>query len=204
MENTNDDIQELLNKIKTLNNKEEIEVLIGNLEILIEQQQDKNSVYLNQLKEEVRRLSSLWLRNPVDIPGFLFYFCTMKEDNKYLGYFIWIIFFIIMATLIFNITTKIKNNNLENEKQKNELKVDSVPQEKIEEDTIVVEQTGNNLWPIKVVSVEKYGDPKWVVTTENGVMYYTNKKPKVGDIAFYINDNDDITDKNGRVEVTRQ
>ena len=109
-----------------------------------------------------------------------------------------------MATLIFNITTKIKNNNLENEKQKNELKVDSVPQEKIEEDTIVVEQTGNNLWPIKVVSVEKYGDPKWVVTTENGVMYYTNKKPKVGDIAFYINDNDDITDKNGRVEVTRQ
>ena len=59
MEHSYDDIQELLNKIKTLNNKEEIEVLIGNLEILIEQQQDKNSVYLNQLKEEVRRLSSL-------------------------------------------------------------------------------------------------------------------------------------------------
>jgi hypothetical protein len=59
MENTSDDIQLLLNKIKTLNNKEEIEVLIEKLENLIEQQQDYNSVYLNQLKEEVRRLSSL-------------------------------------------------------------------------------------------------------------------------------------------------
>ncbi len=59
MDKKNDDIQELLNKIKTLNNKEEIEVLIEKLENLIEQQQDYNSVYLNQLKEEVRRLSSL-------------------------------------------------------------------------------------------------------------------------------------------------
>lgn len=59
MENKNDDIQELLNKIKNLNNKEEIEVLIEKLQNLIEQQQDSNSVYLNQLKEEVRRLSSL-------------------------------------------------------------------------------------------------------------------------------------------------
>ena len=59
MENKNDDIQNLLNKIKTLNNKEEIEVLIERLQILIEKQQDNNSSYLNQLKEEVRRLSSL-------------------------------------------------------------------------------------------------------------------------------------------------
>ncbi len=60
MDKKNDDIQELLNKIKNLNNKEEIEVLIEKLQNLIEQQQDSNSVYLNQLKEEVRRLSSLW------------------------------------------------------------------------------------------------------------------------------------------------
>jgi len=59
MENTNDDIQNLLNKIKTLNNKEEVEVLIERLQILIEKQQDNNSSYLNQLKEEVKRLSSL-------------------------------------------------------------------------------------------------------------------------------------------------
>lgn len=59
METRNDDIQDLLNKIKTLNNKEEIEVLIEKLENLIEQQQDSNNTYLNQLKEEVKRLSSL-------------------------------------------------------------------------------------------------------------------------------------------------
>jgi len=59
MEHSYDDIQELLNKIKTLNNKEEIEVLVERLEILIEQQQDSNNTYLNQLKEEVKRLSSL-------------------------------------------------------------------------------------------------------------------------------------------------
>ena len=44
---------------------------------------------------------------------------------------------------------------------------------------------------------------KWQVVAENGVMYYTNKKHKIGDIAFYINDNDEITDKYGRVERTR-
>lgn len=59
MENNSDVIQELLDKIKTLNNKEEIEVLIEELEILIERQQDSNDTYTNQLKEEVKRLSSL-------------------------------------------------------------------------------------------------------------------------------------------------
>ena len=59
MENNGDVIQELLDKIKTLNNKEEIEVLIERLQILIEKQQDDNNTYTNQLKEEVKRLSSL-------------------------------------------------------------------------------------------------------------------------------------------------
>jgi translation initiation factor 2B subunit (eIF-2B alpha/beta/delta family) len=59
MENNSDVIQELLDKIKTLNNKEEIEVLIERLQILIEKQQDDNNTYTNQLKEEVKRLSSL-------------------------------------------------------------------------------------------------------------------------------------------------
>ena len=45
--------------------------------------------------------------------------------------------------------------------------------------------------------------PKWQVIAENGVMYYTNKKPKVGDIAFYLNDNNEITDRNGN-EFTKQ
>ena len=59
MENNSDVIQDLLDKIKTLNNKEEIEVLIERLQILIEKQQDDNNTYTNQLKEEVKRLSSL-------------------------------------------------------------------------------------------------------------------------------------------------
>ena len=87
---------------------------------------------------------------------------------------------------------------------KNELKIQKNVDEPVVNDTTIVEQKVGNLWPIKVVSVEKNGNPKWMVTTENGVMYYTNTKPKVGDIAFYINDNDDITDKNGRVEITRR
>ena len=90
---------------------------------------------------------------------------------------------------------------------KNELKIQKNVDDPVVNDTTIVEQKSNNLWPIKVVSVEKSYEkdsPKWQVVAENGVMYYTNKKPKVGDIAFYINDNDDITDKDGNVEITRQ
>ena len=90
---------------------------------------------------------------------------------------------------------------------KNELKIQKNVDEPVVNDTTIVEQKGDNLWPIKVVSVEKSYEkdtPKWRVVAENGVMFYTNNKPKIGDIAFYINDNDDITDKYGRVEITRQ
>lgn len=90
------------------------------------------------------------------------------------------------------------------EKPKNELKIQKNLDDTIKQDTTIVEQKKDNLWPIRVVSVEKNGNPKWQVVTENGLMYYTNTKPKVGDIAFYINDNDDITDKDGRVEITRR
>jgi hypothetical protein len=90
---------------------------------------------------------------------------------------------------------------------KNELKIQKNVNDPVVNDTTIVEQKSNNLWPIKVVSVEKSYEkntPKWQVVAENGVMYYTNKKPKIGDIAFYINNNDDITDKDGSVEITRQ
>ena len=95
-------------------------------------------------------------------------------------------------------------NERDHEKPKKELKIQKNLDDTVKQDTTIVEQKKHNLWPIRVVSVEKNGNPKWQVVTENGVMYYTNKKPKVGDIAFYINDNDDITDKDGRVEITRQ
>lgn len=51
-------------------------------------------------------------------------------------------------------------------------------------------------WPIKVTSVEKNVDKsidmKWQVVTENGVMYYTNTRPTIGDTAFCIDNEDNI------------
>lgn len=53
-------------------------------------------------------------------------------------------------------------------------------------------------WPIKVISVErnidKSIDMEWQVVTENGIMYYTNKKPQIGDVAFCLGVNEEIVD----------
>lgn len=53
-------------------------------------------------------------------------------------------------------------------------------------------------WPIKVVSVErnidKSIDMKWQVITENGIMYYTNIKPQIGDVAFCLGMDEEIVD----------
>ena len=140
-----------------------------------------------------------------DKSGFLFYICGMKnfDLNKFMfGFFITalIVFGILLTYISFNLYERPTP-------PKNELKIQKNVDEPVVNDTTIVEQKGDNLWPIKVVSVEKSYEkdtPKWQVVAENGVMFYTNKKPKVGDIVFYINDNDDITDKNGRVEITRQ
>jgi hypothetical protein len=102
------------------------------------------------------------------------------------------------------ITYIILNNDDKATPPKQELKIQKNIDEPVKPDTITAM---SNPWPIRVESVEKSYEkntPKWQVVTENGVMYYTNKKPKVGDIAFYINNNDDITDRNGnRMERTR-
>jgi hypothetical protein len=102
------------------------------------------------------------------------------------------------------ITYIIINNDDKATPPKQELKIQKNIDEPVKPDTITAM---NNPWPIRVESVEKSYEkntPKWQVVTENGVMYYTDKKPKVGDIAFYINNNDDITDRNGnRMERTR-
>jgi hypothetical protein len=51
-------------------------------------------------------------------------------------------------------------------------------------------------WPIKVISVErnvdKSIDMKWEVVTENGVMYYTNNKPAIGQVAFCLGIDEEI------------
>jgi hypothetical protein len=53
-------------------------------------------------------------------------------------------------------------------------------------------------WPIRVISVErnidKSIDMKWQVVAENGIMYYTNKKPQIGDIAFCLGIDDEIVE----------
>lgn len=54
----------------------------------------------------------------------------------------------------------------------------------------------DNSSPVTVVKVQKVRNKfgktvkhKWVVTTENGVLYYTDQKTNVGDTAFYIKNN---------------
>lgn len=127
--------------------------------------------------------------------------------NFDLNNFMFGFFAIVLISIGILITYISINRDEEVAPPKNELKIQKNVNDPVVNDTTIVEQKSNNLWPIKVVSVEKSYEkdtPKWQVVAENGVMYYTNKKPKVGDIAFYINDNDDITDKDGSVEITRQ
>ena len=44
------------------------------------------------------------------------------------------------------------------------------------------------LFPVPIVSVTKtnMNGYKWEVTSENGVVFYTNNKPKIGEVAFYM------------------
>jgi hypothetical protein len=84
-----------------------------------------------------------------------------------------------------------------NKPSKKELKVDSVKIDKVLPDTTMVY---NNPFPVRVERIELCDletNPKFRVYTENGVIFYTTKKPNVGDIAFYLNNNGEITDKNG-------
>ena len=84
-----------------------------------------------------------------------------------------------------------------NKPSKKELKVDSVKIDKVLPDTTMVY---NNPFPVRVERIELCDletNPKFRVYTENGVIFYTTKKPKVGDIVFYLNNNGEITDKNG-------
>lgn len=140
-----------------------------------------------------------------DKSGFLFYICGMKSfDLNNFMFAFFVIALIFLTIMGINICLNLDERPTP---PKNELKIQKNVDEPVVNDTTIVEQKSINFWPIKVVSVEKSYEkdtPKWQVVVENGVMYYTNTKPKVGDIAFYINDNDDITDKDGRVEITRQ
>jgi len=51
-------------------------------------------------------------------------------------------------------------------------------------------------WPVKVVWVRKNYDKsislQWQVMTDRGIMYYTDVKPSIGQVAFCMNDADEI------------
>ena len=149
------------------------------------------------------------MKTPLEKVGFFIYISVMEnnKDKKYLGYLIWLVFILLTTHIILKIRNDVQERNQQLEKQKNELKIQKNVDDTVVCDTMISQQTESKPWPIRVQSVEKSDEkntPKWQVVAENGVMYYTNKKPKVGDIAFYLNDNDEIIDKYGNgVERTR-
>lgn len=72
-------------------------------------------------------------------------------------------------------------------------------------DVIPVDTTigmNNKPWPVKVISVEpnnnEFIEGDWIVTTENGLTYYTNEVTRVGKIAFYIGNNGEIITDYGK------
>lgn len=60
--------------------------------------------------------------------------------------------------------------------------------------------SSEEMYPAIVVDVtidEYYGEGKYyAVTTQNGILYYTKKKPKIGDTAMYVDDNHNIINCN--------
>jgi hypothetical protein len=56
--------------------------------------------------------------------------------------------------------------------------------------------SSEEMYPAIVVDVtidEYYGEGKYyAVTTQNGILYYTKKKPKIGDTAMFVDDNHNI------------
>ena len=56
------------------------------------------------------------------------------------------------------------------------------------QDTTTITLEWTPLFPVPIVSVTKVDVDgyKWEVMAENGIMFYTNIKYKVGDVAFYM------------------
>ena len=56
--------------------------------------------------------------------------------------------------------------------------------------------SSEEMYPAIVVDVtidEYYGEGKYyAVTTQNGILYYTKKKPKIGDTTMFVDDNHNI------------
>jgi hypothetical protein len=69
-------------------------------------------------------------------------------------------------------------------------------EDKIEFQTLDTCLSSEDMYPAVVVDIqidEYYGKGKYyAVTTQNGILYYTKKKPKIGDTAMFVDDNHNI------------
>jgi hypothetical protein len=69
-------------------------------------------------------------------------------------------------------------------------------EDKIEFQTLDTCLSSEEMYPAVVVDIqidEYYGKGKYyAVTTQNGILYYTKKKPKIGDTAMFVDDNHNI------------
>lgn len=115
-----------------------------------------------------------------------------QNDKKWLGIVIWLVFGLITSVVLYGVYKDIqKHKTPETEKPviKEEVK-ETIPPQLDSTYTDLIE----GLYPITVTEVLKsdYKGYKWSVVMENGVMFYTNNKPKIGDVVFYM---DETTDK---------
>ena len=110
---------------------------------------------------------------------------------------------VVFAIFFIGTTLLIMDGHKKEEPIEPEPQINDTIYEIVPIDTTIV--INNKPWPIKVVSVtkntDKFIDGKWQVITENGVMYYTNERTYVGQIAFYLNDNDEIVNMYGKNEL---
>ncbi len=116
-----------------------------------------------------------------------------QNDKKWLGPVIWLVFGLITSVILYGVyyidIQKNKKQDINTPIIKENIEEEVPPQMDITYTDLV-----EGLYPITVYEVNKstYGGYKWEVVAENGIMFYTNNKPKIGDVVFYM---DETTDK---------
>jgi hypothetical protein len=115
-----------------------------------------------------------------------------QNERKWLGILIWVVFAFITFAISYKIYNDVQSRGkkeIEKPVEKHEVE-EPVPPQMDSTYTDLVE----GLYHITVYEVNKstYGGYKWEVVAENGIMFYTNNKPKIGDVVFYM---DETTDK---------
>lgn len=99
----------------------------------------------------------------------------------------------MISKMIFQDTPTNKKSQFETPSHKNDCDYDDDDNEFQILDTCL---SSEEMYPAIVVDVtidEYYGEGKYyAVTTQNGILYYTKKKPKIGDTAMFVDDNHNI------------